>query len=102
MRRQTKYTNVSRAVKAKVWERDGHQCIYCGSPNATPSCHYIARSQGGLGIEENIVTLCTRCHRLTDQSIYRKAMLRAIKEYLQSKYPNWDEEKLYYRKDMDK
>lgn len=30
----------------------------CGSSYAMPNAHYIARAQGGLGIEENIVTLC--------------------------------------------
>lgn len=87
-------------VKRAVWERDNHCCIICGSPMAMPNSHYIRRSQGGLGIEENIVTMCLRCHSMYDQGIDRKAMEKFVRDYLKSKYPDWDEEKLIYRKGM--
>ena len=31
-----------------------------------PNAHYISRAHGGLGIEENIVTLCLDCHNNYD------------------------------------
>ena len=35
-------------------------------PERCACAHYIARAHGGLGIEENIVTLCDDCHRSMD------------------------------------
>ena len=62
MSKRSKACDISMEVKKKVWERDEHKCVICHNPYAKPNAHYIARSQGGLGIEENIVTLCLRCH----------------------------------------
>lgn len=108
MRKGTAATAITADVKRVVAARGEFGgwpcCIVCGQPapqNAPTvfSCaHYIPRSQGGLGVEQNIVTLCPRCHGMYDQGIDRKAMRNYIKEYLQSKYPDWDEEKLYYRR----
>lgn len=51
-----------------------------------------------MGIEENIVTMCYLCHQMYDQYIDRKNMESYIEQYLRSKYPNWDREKLFYKK----
>lgn len=97
--RPSKACEIPPYVKQKVWERDEGKCILCGSSYAaSPSAHYIPRAALGLGIEENIVTLCFGCHRLYDQSDKRGILKEEIKRYLQSKYPNWDEKKLVYRK----
>ena len=61
--KRAKACDISKKVKDIVWERDGHRCIICGSYQAMPNSHYIRRSQGGLGIPENIVTMCSRCSR---------------------------------------
>lgn len=98
MSKRTKALAIPKEVKARVWERDGGCCIYCGSPLAAPVAHYIARSHGGLGIEENILTLCDACHRRYDQSTDRRSMREYFREYLQSKYPEWDEDDLIYRR----
>ena len=59
--------DISQKVKAAVWERDGGCCVICGRRDtAAPNAHYIRRSRGGLGIAENIVTLCAECHRRQD------------------------------------
>jgi hypothetical protein len=70
-----------------------------------PNAHFISRSKGGLGIEENIVTLCTgftknNCHYKYDFGTRqeREEIGGIIEEYLKSKYPNWDKEKLTYRR----
>lgn len=97
MHNETKKTKISPSVKDAVFARDGGRCILCycyGFPNA----HYIRRAHGGKGIEENIVTLCLRCHQQYDQSIYRDEIREEIRQYLKSKYPNWDESKLIYKK----
>lgn len=107
MRKGTIATGLTVEVKRTVAARDEFNgwtcCIVCGqpapqnAPTAFSCAHYISRAQGGLGVEQNIVTLCPRCHRMYDQGIDRRALGNYIKGYLQSKYPDWDEEKLYYR-----
>ena len=98
--KRSKACDISQKVKDKVWERDGHKCIVCGSPYAMPNAHYISRAQGGLGIEENIVTLCAGCHHKTDNTGDRYIMLDYIKGYLKSHYVEWNEENLIYKKGM--
>lgn len=98
MRKGTKACDISQSVKEKVWQRDKGRCIVCGSPFAMPNAHYIARSQIGLGIEQNIVTLCAKCHHYYDHTTMREDYREYIRNYLKSKYPDWNEEKLKYRK----
>lgn len=96
--KRARATDIPMKVKRNVWERDEFRCIACGNRQAAPNAHYIPRSKGGLGIEENIVTLCLSCHEKMDNSTERKKMLSYVKKYLKSKYPEWDETKLRYGK----
>ncbi len=98
MTKRTKALDISKKVKDRVWERDEHCCVICGSPYAMPNAHYIARSQSGLGIEQNIVTLCMDCHTALDHTPYRKHLKEVIRGYLSGIYEGWNEEKLRYRK----
>lgn len=94
---RTKALSISPKVKKTVFERDGF-CILCGSPNGLPEAHYISRSRGGLGIEQNIVTLCRPCHHRLDLTTERKELLAYVKEYLDQKYPDFSDEKRVYKK----
>ena len=96
--KRTKALEIPPAVKKAVYERDGGACVWCAE-RGEPNAHYIPRSHGGLGIEENILTLCWKCHLRYDQSINRRKMGEFFKTYLQSKYPEWDEEKLIYKRE---
>ena len=96
--KRAKACDISKKVKDIVWERDEHRCIICGSYLAMPNSHYIRRSQGGLGIEENIVTMCMRCHQMYDQGPERELIATYTERYLRSKYPDWNKEKLIYKK----
>lgn len=98
MNKRTKALMIPKNVKAAVEERDNFCCVYCGSPFADPVAHYIARSHGGLGIEENILNLCNECHRKYDQSTKRKEMKEFFRDYLKSKYPDWNEANLIYKR----
>lgn len=104
--KRAKATDITMSVKKKVFERDKGCCIVCGNPyNAMPNAHYIPRSKGGLGIEQNIVTLCTeltqnKCHRKYDFGTKeeREQIKKIIRNYLKSKYKDWNEEDLVYKK----
>lgn len=104
--KRSKATDISDKVKKKVWERDNGCCVICGNNyNVMPNAHYISRVKGGLGIEQNIFTACTRltendCHYKFDNGRKEeKEQLKAIvKDYFISIYPDWDENELYYKK----
>lgn len=97
MHKQTKAVAISPEVKSAVHARDG-KCVLCGSIFGIPNAHYIPRSRGGLGIEQNIVELCPTCHYRYDNTPDRPVIKEILRRYLQSKYQNWSEEKLIYRK----
>lgn len=96
--KRAKACDIPKKVKVRVWERDGQRCIICGSNQAMPNSHFIRRSQGGLGIEENIVTMCLRCHSMYDQGSDRRAIEAYTENYLKNLYPDWSREKLIYKK----
>lgn len=108
MNTRTKALGITVAVKETVAERDSFDgfpcCLLCGTPApvnnllAFSCAHYISRSQGGLGVEENIVTLCPRCHMRYDQSTDREQIRAFLRRHLQAHYPHWDENKLTYMK----
>lgn len=94
-----KPTDITPKVKKAVWERDAHCCVICGAPvtwNSANAHVFVRRSHGGLGIPENIATLCWGCHRAYDQgkdkeSNYIKSILH---EYMHKQYPNLKIEEL--------
>lgn len=98
---RSKACDISQKVKEIVWERDNQRCIICGSHYAMPNAHFIPRSKGGLGIEQNIVTLCSECHHKTDNTSQRQQMLSIIEEYLKKHYKNWNKDNLIYNKWRD-
>lgn len=99
MHKSTKACDIPLKVKMKVWDRDHGRCVICGTSRMTaPNAHYIPRSHLGMGIEQNIVTLCMACHCDYDNSDMRPYLAVRIKRYLMSKYPDWDERKLVYKK----
>lgn len=62
--------------------------------------HIIKKEvNGGLGIEENIVTLCPECHYQEDFGQDTKLYEDYIENYLKGIYgANWNKEKLIYKK----
>lgn len=97
--KRAKATDISKEVKTLVYERDSGLCVVCGK-QGIPNAHYIPRSAGGLGIEQNIVCLCIDCHNAFDfgDKETMDAIGNKIKNYLTSKYPDWDEHNLIYKK----
>jgi len=90
---------ISPETREKVTIRDGGLCVYCRRPGL-PEAHFIPRSKGGLGIPENILTLCRECHDRFDRGkkVERLGMREYFREYLSGIYEDWDESKLVYDK----
>lgn len=91
----------------KIKKRDRGQCIFCSMGyRKSYECaigelqimHYIPRSQGGLGTEQNGALGCIYHHQMMDNGLYGNEMRRMFREYLEEHYPNWNEEKLKYDK----
>lgn len=95
--RRTKACDISNEVRKIVRERDNDACIFCHRYGSQVA-HFVGRAQGGLGIPENLVLACVECHHNMDQSDMRNAYKEIARDYLMSKYPNWKEEDLYYKK----
>ena len=114
MQKRAKALLIPIEVKKSVAYRDEVNgwpcCFWCGapapssSPLAFSNAHYIARSQGGLGIEKNIITLCPICHKTfdqpsTDDQVRTSVLMKEhIGKYLKNHYPNWQEKDLVYKK----
>ena len=97
--RRAKACAIPSYVKQIVFNRDNGRCVYCGRPGL-PEAHFISRSKGGLGVKENILTLCRPCHDRFDHGTReeREGMREFFREYLMTQDPEWDEEKLIYRR----
>ena len=101
--KRTKALEIDKKTKLIVWERDNNRCIFCHryvTWNYANS-HYIKRSHGGLGIEQNIMTNCDKCHELFEREPSRSKMKPIAIKHFQSKYDNWNEEDLFYKKYKD-
>lgn len=98
MHKLTKATSITPAVKAAVLERDFGRCVICGNHNAGPHCHFVRRSQLGLGIEQNIWTGCDKCHREFDSEGTDGPLHQYVEQYLKGWYPGWDKADLVYKK----
>lgn len=97
MHKRTKAVAITKEVREAVERRDGGRCIFCGNIGRGEA-HYIGRAQGGLGIEENIVTACRFCHGEMDNGKNTKLYKERARDYLKGIYPDWDESKLVYDK----
>ena len=97
MHKRTKACAISKKAKEMVYKRDEGSCIFCGAPGL-PEAHYIPRSHGGLGVPQNIVTVCRPCHDKMDNSVQRQQMLQQAAEHLKRFYPGWNEQNLIFDK----
>ena len=97
---RSKACDIPQRVKSEVWERDKHRCVVCGSPYAMPNAHFRSRANSGMGVAKNIVTLCFKCHYNYDQTPKRQQYKTFIENYLKSKYKDWSEDDIIYKKGL--
>lgn len=114
MNKRTKALQFSKETRQAIWQRERGKCFFCTIGYQMPSdwkqysfdmeikdiMHFVNKSAGGLGIEENGVLGCRMHHNLLDNGNkgLRQEMLEKMEEYLKSIYPGWTKEELYYRK----
>ncbi len=60
---------ISGDVRMYVWQRDGGECVKCGSQERLEFDHIIPISQGGSNTARNIQLLCETCNRSKGGSI---------------------------------
>ena len=94
--------SISKEVREEIYERDSWDgcpcCATCGKPGRHDISHIRKRSHGGLGIAQNAINQCRTCHSTMEHGKpqERADLLRQAIEYLQYRYPEWDENKLVY------
>lgn len=113
MAKYTKLLQFDKDTREKVFERDNYSCLFCTMAyqvkgqnranlefNIFDVMHFIPKSQMGLGVAENGVTGCRWHHHLLDNGNrgLRQEMLSIMEEHLKRHYPDWDKDKLVYRK----
>ena len=98
MSKISKACDISPKVRQEVLERDRHQCIICGSNQSLQIAHYVSRARLGLGKAENLAVMCASCHFQMDNGQFHKELQKAVREYLQAHYDNWNEKDLIYKK----
>lgn len=93
---RSKACGISPKVRQEVLERDDHRCIICGWHDCLQIAHLIPRSLGGLGIKENLVTMCVVCHNKShNEAPYLEEQMRA---YLEFHYPDFTDKERRYSK----
>jgi hypothetical protein len=97
MHTRTRACAIPKEVKLIVYERDHEKCIFCGAPGL-PEAHVIPRSHGGLGVPQNIITVCRSCHDKLDNSTDRQQMLDVAVGYLKRYYPDISQTDVIYQK----
>ncbi len=50
------------SLRQQVLRRDGWRCQFCGTMSNLEVHHKQFRSHSGDDAEENLITLCSRCH----------------------------------------
>ncbi len=65
------------SVRKVVLDRDGHQCVDCGSNRALEVDHVTPLKIGGQPYDvDNLVTYCLDCHRVHD--VIKRTLLKRL------------------------
>lgn len=96
--KRSKACDISPSVRNEVLRRDDCKCIICGEKHNLQIAHYISRARLGLGIPQNLATMCVSCHFQYDNGKLHNEIKEAFKDYLKEHYEDWNEETLIYKK----
>lgn len=109
MSKRSRLCEFSAKEREKIHKRDNETCLFCRLGYHMSSqagigdlqiAHFVARSQGGMGVEQNGALLCIYHHQMLDNGNLgnRHEMETLFREYLKSFYPDWSEDSLKYNK----
>jgi CRISPR/Cas system Type II protein with McrA/HNH and RuvC-like nuclease domain len=56
------HTKKLKMNRHRIFKRDNHQCVYCGSRRDLTLDHVIPKSRGGSNDWMNLVTSCSKCN----------------------------------------
>ena len=62
-------------LRLQVLERDGWRSQACGAMTNLEVHHSQFRSRQGSDIEDNLITLCSQCHKLSHTETVRQVRL---------------------------
>lgn len=67
-----------RINRNRVFKRDNHQCVYCGSKRNLTIDHVLPKSKGGTNTWTNLVTCCSPCNRKKGDKTPEEANMKLI------------------------
>lgn len=71
-----------RVNRIRIYKRDGHTCVYCGSKKNLTIDHVIPKSKGGKNTWNNLVTCCSGCNLYKgDRTPEQAQMTMRVKPY---------------------
>ena len=73
------FTRNLRANRNRIYKRDNHQCVYCGSSKHLTLDHVIPKSRGGKNTWLNLATCCSSCNRTKDNRTPEEAGMKLLK-----------------------
>lgn len=72
----------------RIYKRDGHQCVYCGSHKNLTIDHVLPKSRGGTNDWNNLVTSCVKCNLKKADRTPDEAKMTMIKKPFEPKLAN--------------
>jgi CRISPR/Cas system Type II protein with McrA/HNH and RuvC-like nuclease domain len=70
----------SRVSRHKIYKRDNHECVYCGTKQDLSIDHVIPRSRGGDNSWGNLVSCCKKCNSKKGNRTPEEANMKFIKK----------------------
>jgi len=71
-----------RVNRNRIFRRDNHECVYCGSKRDLTIDHVLPRSRGGRNTWTNLTTCCQKCNlKKGDKTPEEARMQLRVKPY---------------------
>ncbi|MFB5165149.1 HNH endonuclease [Parageobacillus toebii] len=72
----------TQSLSEKIKQRDGYACYVCEDTKTLEVHHILPRKLGGSHSEDNLVTLCTKCHRAIETGNKEHAIKKCFSKAL--------------------
>lgn len=88
-RRLTTYCTAPETIRRSVIDRDCHACYICGKKTGLHVHHIKPKAVGGKDVMENLVTLCSGCHRSIEAGDVENAIEKCTARLIKNKPLIW-------------